>query len=66
MKRDKWITDVRNSLISYYRDCDKPEVVESAQMSDKERDILQERIGKMVDWIDKKLKKKQRGTTGNT
>ena len=59
MIRDKWIIGVRNKIVNLYWECDSCAAIEYSQLTPKEREDLQSYMKKIVDYIDKKLKKSE-------
>lgn len=63
MIRDKWIIGVRNKIVNLYWECDSCAAIEGSLLTSKEREDLQSRMKKIVDYIDKKLKKSEPNKT---
>ncbi len=59
MIREKWIIGVRNKIASLRMECDSLAAIEYSQLTPKEREDLQAYMKKIVDYIDKKLKKSE-------
>ena len=59
MIRDKWIIGVRNKIVNLCMECDSCAAIECSQLTPKEREDLQSYMKKIVDYIDKKLKKSE-------
>lgn len=59
MIREKWIIGVRNRIASLRMECDSLAAIEYSQLTPKEREDLQSYMKKIVDYIDKKLKKSE-------
>lgn len=59
MIRDKWIIGVRNKIVNLRMECDSLAAIEYSQLTPKEREDLQSYMKKIVDYIDKKLKKSE-------
>lgn len=55
MKREKWIIGVRNKCANLAVECDSAAAIEGARMTQRERELLQNKLRDIVKWIDDKI-----------
>lgn len=55
MKREKWIVGVRNKCANLAAECDSAAAIEGAQMTQRQRELLQNKLRDIVNWIDVRI-----------
>ena len=55
MERNKYSIKVRNEISSLAGWCDSAAAIEGAKMTEAEREMLQQKLRDVRDWMDKKL-----------